>query len=198
MLSSEWARTSPKPRATQFLWASRVIRWETRFYFHTWPLSSITHPRGSHLPTRPPKPALKLSPKSMPFEVMWHDIEIQAFLVQKVWLLHRSFFSLVMIEKCSNLQKTLERFNLYVTADLVTVCIGSTVQIQAEKEKQSMEKTWREAASCYSCTSVLLKQRNHFCAFTYLFTIGEEQQLFLSIWELFCFIVLPHNRLSFC
>lgn len=44
-----------------------------------------------------------------------------------------------MIEKCSNLRKSLERFNLYVTADLVTVCIGSTVQTPAEKEKQSME-----------------------------------------------------------
>lgn len=102
-----------------------------------------------------------------------------------------------MIEKCSNLQKTLERFNLYVTADLVTVCIGSAVQTQAEKEKQSMEETWREAASCYSSTSVLLKQRNHFYAFMYLFTVREEQQLFLSIWELFCFTVLPRNQLSF-
>lgn len=46
-----------------------------------------------------------------------------------------------MIEKCSNLPKTLERFNLYVTADLVTVCIGSAVQTRAEKEKQSLEKT---------------------------------------------------------
>lgn len=46
-----------------------------------------------------------------------------------------------MIEKCSNLRKNLERFNLYVTADLVTVRIGSTVQTLAEKEKQSMENT---------------------------------------------------------
>lgn len=107
------------------------------------------------------------------------------------------FFPPVMIEKCSNLPKTLERFNLYVTADLVTVCIGSAVQTRAEKEKQSLEKTWRETASCHSSTSVLLKQRNHFCAFMYLFTVREEQQLFLSIQVLFCFIVLPHNRLSF-
>lgn len=45
-----------------------------------------------------------------------------------------------MIEKCFNLQKTLERFNLYVTADLVTVCIDSAVQTRAEKEKQSKKK----------------------------------------------------------
>lgn len=98
-----------------------------------------------------------------------------------------------MIEKCSNLRKILERFNLYVTADLVTVCIGSTVQTLAEKEKQSMENTWREATSCYNDTSVLLKQRNHFCAFTYLSTVGEE----LHWRQLFCFIVLSHSQLSF-
>lgn len=92
------------------------------------------------------------------------------------------FFSPVMIEKCSNLRKILERFNLYVTADLVTVCIGSTVQTLAEKEKQSMENTWRETTSCYSNTSVLLKQRNHFCAFMYLSTVGEE----LHWRQLFC------------
>lgn len=108
----------------------------------------------------------------------------------------QGFFSPVMIEKCSNLQKTLERFNLYVAADLVTVYIGSAVQTRAETEKQSIEKTRREAASRYSSTSVLLKQRNNFCAFMCLFTIGEEQQL-LSIWELFCSIVLLRNWLSF-
>lgn len=151
-------------------------------------------PSGLPSPHLPPKPVLKVSPRSVPFEVMWHDIEIQAFLVQKVWLLHRvGFYSPVMIEKCSNLRKNLERFNLYVTADLVTVCIGSTVQTLAEKEKQSMENTWREATSCYSNTSVLLKQRNHFCAFKYLSTIGEERH-----WrELFSFTVLPHIQLSF-
>lgn len=106
------------------------------------------------------------------------------------------FFSPVMIEKCSNLKKTPEKFSLYVTADLVTVCIGSSVQTWAEKEKQSMEKARREATSRHSSASVLLKQRNRFCAFMYLFTTGEFQQLFASIWELFCFIVLPCNQLS--
>lgn len=93
--------------------------------------------------------------------------------------------------------KSLERFYLYVTAYLVAVCLGSAVQTQAGKEKQSMEKTQGEATSCYSGTSVLLKQRNHFCAFMYLLTIRNKQQYFLSIWELFCSIVLPQNRLSF-
>lgn len=32
--------------------------------------SPISYPLGSHLPTRPPKPVWKVSPKSMPFEVM--------------------------------------------------------------------------------------------------------------------------------
>jgi len=72
------------------------------------------------------------------------------------------FFSPVMIEKCSNLKKTPEKFSLYVTADLVTVCIGSSVQTWAEKEKQSMEKARREATSRHSSASVLLKQRNRF------------------------------------
>lgn len=31
----------------------------------------------------------------------------------------------------------------------------------------------------------------------YLFAVGEEQQLLLSVWEFFCFIVLPRNWLSF-
>lgn len=188
MLSSEQKRMSLKPKATQFLQASTVVRWDTQFYFYTWPLSSVSHPLGFHLPTQPPKAALKLSPKSMPFEVMWHDIEIQAFLVQKVWLLHRVFFfSPVVIEKCFNLQKTLERFNLYVTADLVTVCIDSAVQTQAEKEKQSKKKPWRKAASRYSSTSVLLKQRNCFCAFMYLFTIrGNSNFSIYTTAFLFC------------
>lgn len=112
------------------------------------------------------------------------------------------FFSPRTIEKCFTLRKKKrkrkkERFSLYVTADLVTVCIGSAVQTWPEKEKQSMEKARREATSCYSSTSVLLKQRNHFCACMCLFTTGEYQQLFVSIQELFCFTVLPCNCLSF-
>lgn len=194
MFSLERAHTSPKTRVTQFLLASRIFCWEKWFYFYTWPLSSISYPAGSHLPTRPLKPVLKVSPKSMPFEVMWHDIEIQAFLVQKYdYFTELGFFSPVMIEKCSNLRKNLERFNLYVTADLVTVCRGSTAQTLAEKEKQSMENTWRETTSCYSNTSVLVKQRNHFCAFKYLSIIGEEHR-----WsQLFSFMILPHTQLSF-
>lgn len=125
--------------------------------------------------------AKKLSPKSMPFEVMWRDIEIQAFLVRKVWLVHRDFFCSYDIKMFQS-PKSLERFNLYVTADLVTVCIGSAVQTRAEKEKQSMEKTRGEATSCYSSTCALLNQRNHFCAFMYLLTIRKELQCFLSIW----------------
>lgn len=125
--------------------------------------------------------AKKVSLKSMPFEVMWHDIEIQAFLVQKVWLLHRGFFCSYDIKMFQS-PKSLERFNLYVTADLVTVCIGSTVQTRAEKEKPRVEKTLAEATSCYSSTCALLKQSHHFCAFMYLLTIRKEQQCFLSIW----------------
>lgn len=123
--------------------------------------------------------------------VTWH--RNPSLSCTKSMITSQGFFSPVMIEKCSNLRKNLERFNLYVTADLVTVCIGSTVQTLAEKEKQSMENTWREATSCYSNTSVLLKQRNHFCAFMYLSTAGEEHR-----WrQLFSFIVLPDTRLSF-